>query len=144
MPSPSQKRKVDTIVSECHAVRLRALNRSVTSIYDDALRPHGVRVSQFNILVAAAKMGVARPAEVCRVLDLDASTLSRNVERMRSHGWLEAIADEADARAQPFQVTAAGWNLIDQAFPAWEQAQQQAAELLGEQRIDALHRDQEA
>ena len=56
---------IDKVASECIAVRLRMLNRVVTNIYDDALRPLGLKVSQMNILVAAAKMGTARPIEVC-------------------------------------------------------------------------------
>src|SRR4051812_38750770 len=52
---------IDKIASECVAVRLRMLNRVVTSIYDDALRSLDLKVSQMNILVAAAKMGTARP-----------------------------------------------------------------------------------
>jgi hypothetical protein len=54
----------DKIASECVAVRLRMLNRVVTNIYDDALRSLDLKVSQMNILVAAAKMGAARPIEV--------------------------------------------------------------------------------
>ena len=90
---------IDTIAGECIAVRMRMLNRVVTNIYDDALRPLGVRVSQMNILVAAGRMGTARPAEVCERLHLDVSTLSRNVERMKVRGWLEVIPDD-DGRAQ--------------------------------------------
>jgi hypothetical protein len=63
---------IDKIASECVAVRLRMLNRVITNIYDDALRPLELKVSQMNILVAAAKMGTARP----------------NVERMKAvAGW---------------------------------------------------------
>src|SRR5437660_284440 len=83
--------------------RLRSLNRVITNRYDDALRPLGMKISQLNILVAAAKFGLARPADVCELLQLDTSTLSRNVERMRAKGWLEVVPD-ADARAQPFRV----------------------------------------
>lgn len=79
---------IDTIARDCIAVRLRLLNRVITNLYDDALRPLGAKVSQFNILVVAAKLGLARPAEVCEILQLDTSTLSRNVERMRFRvGW---------------------------------------------------------
>ena len=102
---------IDTIAGQCIAVRLRMLNRVVTNIYDDALRPLGLKVSQMNILVAAAKMGVARPAEMGGRLHLDVSTLSRNVERMKARGWLEVVPDE-DGRAQPFRVTARGVKLL--------------------------------
>ena len=130
---------IDTISRACIAVRLRLLNRVVTNFYDEALRPLGLKVSQLNILVVAAKLGLARPARVCDILQLDASTLSRNVERMRAHGWLEVVPDE-DARTQPFRLTAQGRRLIDKAVPAWEEAQRQAAELLGDEGIALVDR----
>jgi len=128
---------IDTIARTCIAVRLRLLNRVVTNLYDDALRPLGLKVSQLNILIVTAKLGLARPAQVCDLLQLDASALSRNVERMRAHGWLEVVPDE-DARTQPFRLTALGRRLIDKAVPAWEKAQRQAAELLGNEGMALL------
>src|SRR4051794_25533815 len=107
---------IDTIARECVAVRLRTLNRVISNVYDDALRPLDLKVSQMNILVAAAKMGTARPAEVCAYLHLDVSTLSRNVERMKTRGWLEVVPDE-DGRSQPFRLTPRGWKLLEKAVP---------------------------
>jgi len=49
-----------------------------------------------NILVATAKMGTARPADVCELLNLDVSTLSRNVERMKQRGWLQLSRNWTD------------------------------------------------
>ena len=131
------KSNLEIISRTCIAVRLRLLNRVVTNFYDDALRPLGLKVSQLNILIVTARLGLARPAEVCELLQLDTSTLSRNVERMRSHGWLEVVP-EADARAQPFRLTAQGKRLIEKAVPAWEKAQRQAGELLGDEGIALL------
>ena len=128
---------IDAIARSCIAVRLRLLNRVVTNLYDEALRPLGLKVSQLNILVVTARLGLARPAEVCEILQLDASTLSRNVERMRARGWLEAVAGE-DARTQPFRLTARGRRLLERAFPAWEAAQRKAGELLGEDGLALL------
>jgi DNA-binding MarR family transcriptional regulator len=137
MTTTKLDKSIDTIAGECIAVRMRMLNRVVTNIYDDALRPLGVKVSQMNILVAAGKMGIARPAEVCEKLHLDVSTLSRNVERMRARGWLEVIPDE-DGRAQPFRLTAQGRRLLEKATPAWKKAQQKAKALLGEGIVNLL------
>ena len=54
---------IDAIARTCIAVRLRLLNRVVTNLYDDALRPLGLKVSQLNLLVVTAKLGVLyRPA----------------------------------------------------------------------------------
>ena len=129
---------IDAIARTCIAVRLRLLNRVVTNLYDDALRPLGLKVSQLNLLVVTAKLGLAQPAKVCALLQLDTSTLSRNVERMRAKGWLEVVPGE-DARTQPFRLTAQGRRLLERAVPAWEQAQQQqAGELLDEDGVALL------
>src|SRR6516165_9812796 len=128
---------IDTIARTCIAVRLRLLNRVVTNLYDDALRPLGLKVSQLNILVVTANLGLAQPGKVCTLLELDTSTLSRNVERMRAKGWLEVVPVE-DARTQPFRLTAQGKRLLEGAVPAWEQAQSQATEFLGPEGIALL------
>jgi DNA-binding MarR family transcriptional regulator len=129
---------IDKIASECVAVRLRMLNRVVTNIYDDALRSLDLKVSQMNILVAATKMGTARPIEVCEHLHLDVSTLSRNVERMKARGWLEVVPDE-DGRSQPFRLTPLGRKLLQKAIPAWSEAQQQVKKVLGDGFVEQLN-----
>src|SRR5437764_14449045 len=121
---------IDTVARTCIAVRLRLLNRVVTNFYDDALRPLGLKVSQLNILIVTARLGLARPAQVCEILQLDASTLRRNAKPLQANGWLEVVPDE-DARAQPFRLTPQGRRLIAKAAPAWDEAQRQATELLG-------------
>jgi DNA-binding MarR family transcriptional regulator len=138
MDANSKQAMIDKIAGECIAVRLRMLNRIITNIYDDALRPLDLKVSQMNILVAAAKMGTARPAEVCEHLHLDVSTLSRNVERMKSRGWLEVVPDE-DGRSQPFRLTPQGRRLLDKAVPAWSAAQKKVKTLLGDGIVDQLN-----
>lgn len=138
MGADSKQSMIDKIAGECIAVRLRMLNRIITNIYDDALRPLDLKVSQMNILVAAAKMGIARPAEVCEHLHLDVSTLSRNVERMKARGWLEVVPDE-DGRSQPFRLTSQGRRLLDKAVPAWSMAQEKVKALLGDGIVDQLN-----
>ena len=130
--------KIDKVASECVAVRLRMLNRVVTNIYDDALRSLDLKVSQMNILVAAAKMGTARPIEVCERLHLDVSTLSRNVERMKARGWLEVVQGE-DGRSQPFRLTPQGRKLLEKAIPAWGKAQQQVKKVLGDGFVEQVN-----
>jgi DNA-binding MarR family transcriptional regulator len=130
--------KIDQVASECIAVRLRMLNRVITNIYDDALRPLDLKVSQMNILVAAAKMGTARPVDVCEHLHLDVSTLSRNVERMKARGWLEVVPDQ-DRRSQPFRLTPLGRKLLERAVPAWSEAQEQVKKVLGDAFVQQLN-----
>src|SRR5262245_26469760 len=137
MTQPTNDLTADAIARTCIAARLRLLNRVVTNYYDDALRPLGLKVSQLNILIVAARLGLARPARVCDILQLDTSTLSRNVKPLQAHGWLEVVPDE-DARTQPFRLTPQGKRLIEKAVPAWEEAQRRATELLGDEGIVLL------
>ncbi|BAO83842.1 transcriptional regulators [Serpentinimonas maccroryi] len=130
---------IEEIAASCVAKQLRLLNRVVTNIYDDALRPLDLKVSQMNILVAAAMMGTARPVEVCEHLHLDVSTLSRNVERMKARGWLEVVPEE-DGRSQPFRLTSQGRELLDKAIPAWSEAQQQVRRVVGDGFLEQLNR----
>src|SRR4029079_7425879 len=99
----------------------------------------GLTVPQRSLLVVAEDRGLIRQSEVGAQLQLDDSTLSRNLERMRARGWLEE-AREADARAHNHRLTEEGKALLEQVMPAWRIAQQQAGELLGEAGVDALHR----
>ena len=129
---------IDTIAKTCIAGRLRLMNRVVTNIYDEALRPFGLKISQGNIMIVTGKMGVATPVQVCEFLQIDISTLSRNVTLMRRNGWLEDVPGD-DARSHPFRLTAAGKRLIENAIPAWEKAQAAARELLGDDFVTLLH-----
>src|SRR5207249_11285676 len=137
MGAEQMQAMIDKVASECVAVRLRMLNRVITNIYDNALRPLHLKVSQMNILVAAAKMGTARPSEVCEYLHLDVSTLSRNVERMKARGWLEVVPEE-DGRSQPFQLTPLGRKLLEKAIPVWGKAQEQVKKVLGDEFVKQL------
>jgi DNA-binding MarR family transcriptional regulator len=128
---------IDEVARECIAVRLRMLNRFITNIYDECLRSLDLKVSQMNILVAAAKMGTARPIDICEYLHLDVSTLSRNVERMKARGWLHVVPDE-DGRSQPFRLTSHGRKLLEKAIPAWSKAQQQVKNALGDGFVGQL------
>src|SRR5215207_5248686 len=117
------------IAGECLAGRVRVLSRVVTGIYDDALRPHKVRVSQMNVLVAVAAMGPVRAGDVCRRLRLDKSTLSRDLDRLLDRGWVRATP--GDGRSQDLEATPAGRALIRKVFPAWEEAQARVRGVLG-------------
>jgi DNA-binding MarR family transcriptional regulator len=117
------------IAGECLAGRIRVLSRVVTGIYDDALRPHKVRVSQMNVLVAVAAMGPVRAADVCRRLRLDKSTLSRDLDRLLDRGWVRATPGAG--RSQDLEATPAGRAMIRKVLPAWEEAQARVREVLG-------------
>ena len=98
-PSPAD-RAAETIAGECLAVRVRMLNRTITAIYDDALRPLGLTTGQLNILVVVTNRGPLSPGDVARRLKMEKSTVSRNVERMCANGWLTVTASDSGRKQQ--------------------------------------------
>lgn len=129
-----------TIVDTCAATRLRALTRFVSGIYDELLRPLNLKVSQLNILVVLATLDSSRPAQLCKLLCLDVSTLSRNVDRMRARGWLELTPDQEDARAHSVRLTDAGKDLLRKALPLWKRAQEKVEATLGKQNLEIIRK----
>jgi DNA-binding MarR family transcriptional regulator len=127
----------EVIAGECLAVRVKTLSRAISALYDEVLRPLGLRGGQFSLLVAVARTGTARPGDLCRILRMDKSTLSRDVEVMRRNGWLE-VDDSGGGRARPLRLTRSGEALLESAVPAWRQAQARARALLGDEVAAAL------
>jgi len=134
---PQQKIQATHVARDCIAVRLRMADRVITKIYDDALRPYGLRINQFAMLAMSEARGGLRQADICAELQIDNSTLSRNLDRMRASGWMKECPGE-DRRERLHKVTGAGRRLLNQAIPAWDEAQKKSRELLGGNGIDAL------
>ena len=77
---------------DCLDVRLRLLNRSVTRLYDAALRPYSITIAQLNLLASVANLQPIPSGKLADLLSLEISTLSRNARLMESAGWLEISA----------------------------------------------------
>ena len=127
-------READAIAANCLAVRARILSRDMTRLYDDALRPLGLRVTQLNILVVVAKIGAAMPTLIGEYLHLDKSTLSRTLSRMIDNKWLEEQEAE-DARSRPVRLTRAGKKIIRDAFPLWQAAQKEGKKIIAQRTL---------
>ena len=127
----------DRIAVDCLAVRVRLLNRTITSIYDEALRPLGLTAGQLNVLVVIAKRGPISPGKIARRLSMEKSTVSRNIARMRNNGWLNVTAGESGHK-QLLALNRQGRNLLNKSLPAWEEAQTKARAMLGQRGADSI------
>ena len=123
---------VDRIAGECLLRRARILNRVLTGIYDQELRPFGLRATQLTLLVAIAKVGPVRRIDIGKRLHLDPSTLTRNLKIMLTNGWIQEIADGEDGRGLPVQITIQGRTLLNQIGPSWRKAQTRTEKFLGD------------
>jgi DNA-binding MarR family transcriptional regulator len=122
---------------ECIGFRVRKLNRMVSAIFDSALASAGLKTSQFSVLIAVANREQVRPSDLTKLLQMDESTVSRNVERMCARGWLR-LQPEGDRRSHLIELTEAGQALIRKALPAWQQAQAEISRRLGADSVAAL------
>lgn len=121
---------VKEIVAECLAGRVRLLNRTITSLYDDLLRPAGVTAGQLNMLVMVASEGPLSPGELAKLLKMEKSTLSRNLARLRKRGWVRITTGES-GRTQNVEIDPSGRERIARAHPLWKEAQHRIEQLLG-------------
>ena len=128
----------DEIARDCVMTRWRMTNRVLSAIYDDELRPLGVRSGQLSLLVAVTKAGPVRRIELGRLLSLDPSTLTRNLALMVKHGWIEEVPDDGDQRGAPLQITDTGRKLLETLAPAWRRAQARAKKMLGRSGVDLV------
>jgi DNA-binding MarR family transcriptional regulator len=121
---------VNEIASECLGVRVRLLNRTITRIYDASLRPHGLTATQLNLLASIQNLEPAQAGEIARLLSMEISTLSRNAHLMERAGWL-TIEPAEHGNGRLLRLTKEGASKIDEAIPAWRQAQEETKALLG-------------
>src|SRR6266446_1916540 len=128
---------VKSVEGVCVGGCVRKLNRMVTAIYDGALAGAGLKTSQFSVLVAVANRKKARPVELTKLLQMDESTLSRNVERMCARGWLRLTRDD-DRRSHQIELTDKGQTLVRKSLPAWQRAQEKVSQRLGADNVAAL------
>jgi DNA-binding MarR family transcriptional regulator len=128
----------ERISRECLGMPLRMLHRAVSAVYDDALGGHGLGIAQLNLLVAVERLGDrATPSLVSRVLMLEKSSVSREVDRLVERGWMTRSTG-ADGRSQRLALSVQGRRLLDAALPSWQAAQARVRALLGDAGADLL------
>jgi DNA-binding MarR family transcriptional regulator len=110
------------LCTRCHCLAARRRARALTRLYDNKLRPHGLRTTQFSILVALAVAGPAPVGRLALALGLERTTLTRGAALMERNGWVDARASE-DGRERLLRLTRAGRRKLEAAYPAWQAAQ---------------------
>lgn len=123
------KRAAERVANECIGLRSRHLGRVITRLYDQALRDQGLTAPQLSLLAAVELLAPVPASGLVDPLEMDKSTLSRNLRLMKRHGWIREVAVEG--RARQLSLTAQGREALLAAMPAWEDAQNAARERLG-------------
>lgn len=115
------------LAQACVCYNTRKGARAVTRLYDDALRPCGLRATQLTLLMVIEAMGEPTISTLAEQLVMDRTTLARDLLPMETAGWV-AVVPGHDRRTRIVRLTTAGGATLREALPLWHGAQAALAE----------------
>jgi len=128
----------DLLLQGCTNLKVRQLMRRIGQHYDAEVAASGLKTTQYSLLSHVLRLGPLRPVDLAAAMKMTASTLSRNLQPLVAAGWLEMGAG-ADARSRLVHITEAGIAKRREAQKHWKVAQQKLNQVLGVERVAALH-----
>jgi DNA-binding MarR family transcriptional regulator len=122
----------------CTSFRLRRLTRMVSRHYDAHVAAAGLKTTQYSLLSHVLRLGPLRPVDLAQAMNVEASTLTRNLKPMLAAGWLTQTQGP-DARSRLIAITEDGRAKRAEAQRLWRTAQMELNGMLGTERVLALH-----
>lgn len=122
----------------CTVYRLRMAARRATRLYDRHLAPSGLGIAQFGLLQTLSMRGVSTVTDLAAVLDMDRTTLTRNLTPLVRQG-LVGLGAGRDRRSRAVVITEAGKLKLKQALPLWREAQGAVRAAMGANSVERLH-----
>ena len=86
-------------------------------------RREGINLAQFSLLRNIKRHGPLSLTRLGEIVELDRSTLGRNVRVLERMGLVNALSAGADQRQAVVGLAADGVATLDRALPLWEEAQ---------------------
>jgi DNA-binding MarR family transcriptional regulator len=121
----------------CMCGSLRRTSRALTQLYEQALRPLGLRATQFTVLQVLARTGEVSQGQLGRILAMNSTTLTRTLKIMIREGWISERRGK-DRRERWLRLDRAGELQLKRALPRWEEVQSRLRRQLGSQAWDEL------
>lgn len=116
------------IGAACFALQARRTANQLTRLYNAAMAPLGLEVSQFSTLVAVSRGAAGSVTELAAQLGVDRSTLVRNLGVLERAGLLATVVE---GRRRRHALTPAGEALLARAMPVWRGVQERLAAAMG-------------
>ncbi len=126
--------------TQCACFNLRKATRAITQLYDKALRPAGLRATQFNLFVAVKMLGSVTVTRLAKIGVMDRTTLTRNLKPLEKRGLIK-VTPGKDRRMKVVTLTEKGNETLANALPLWKKAQAQVIKELGQERWNSLRAD---
>jgi DNA-binding MarR family transcriptional regulator len=124
---------------QCLCLASRRAARAITRRFDTALRPHGIKATQFTLLAALALKGPQPIGALAEFIGVDRTTLTRNLA-VAGEQSLVRIGSGEDARARVASITARGRQTLRRTFSAWQATQHELTNAVGVAAADGLRR----
>lgn len=128
---------VEPIKLPCYCGSIRQASRIVTQMYDQALKPSGMKVTQFGILRLLSAYPGLTTGEMAEALVMDSTTLTRTLKIIHDNQWI-AVAPGEDRRERHWTITETGKERLREAFPLWKSAQKDFERLAVDVDLDVL------
>ena len=128
---------ISNVTLPCMCASFRRASRALTQVYDEALRPLGLRVTQFTILQALALTSEISQGELGHLLAMDSTTLTRTLRLMQAQGWIKERPGR-DRRERWLRLSPAGQKQLAQATGPWEALQSRLRTRFGAIRWNEL------
>lgn len=124
----------------CLFLQVRKAERQLSQLYGSYLEQNGMRITQFGLLRAIDGLEEPSITEIGRVLGIDQTTVTRNVEKLEKSGIVICEHAQADSRKKLVKLTTLGKDSLERAEPCWEKAQHQVVTGLGDADTQELLR----
>jgi len=124
----------------CVCGNLRKAARAITQLYDEALRPAGLRVTQFAILGTTMAMEPVTVTRLAEATVIDRTTLTRNLKPLERQGLIRVDLGN-DRRQREVTLTAQGREAVAKVYPLWQKAQIHILKRFGNERWKALRHE---
>jgi DNA-binding MarR family transcriptional regulator len=121
----------------CALFNLRRTTRAVTQLYDEVLRPSGLKGTQYSMLRVIHGVEPVPIGDLGTAMGMDRTTVTRNVGLLERMG-LVAVGPGRDKRTRFVRLTRTGSATLAKAHAHWEAAQQAVVVRLGAKRWEAL------
>jgi len=126
-------------LGSCACADVRRVARKLTSLYDSALAPAEITITQYSLLVNIGRAGQLSHTALAERLGMDRTTLTRNVRPLIKAKWV-AVASGEDRRQHLLQLTAAGKRKLNRSIRLWEKIQDRFVAEIGVQALQELRK----
>lgn len=126
------------VARDCICRKARMADRKITRAYDNALRPADLRITQFTLLVAIGYGAPGSISELAEWLAMERTTLTRNLKLLEMEGLIATRAG-AHHKSRAIELTQAGQDRVEQAYPLWQAVQSELRADLGDEGWQHSH-----